>query len=135
MCIAMFGMTSCGPEQVGARITTAYYTVQPYQWVTNANIDYYYSTWENADITPDVIDNGVVLVYYIDADKRDNILPYLLPYETPDGNLYMENIRYDIETGAISFIIQDSDFGTDQTMRSITENGTVFQFKVSVIRN
>ena len=121
-----------------AHIITHYYTVNSNQWERSITTyedgtyttNYYYSTWENSDITPDVINDGVVLVYYLDNDGRDNILPYTL-YLSDNGVNYQERIEYDIEPGKITFKIKDSDFNTDQSMQQI---GTM-KFKVSVIAN
>ena len=80
MLAAFVLLTGCGEK---ARVITSYYTVNANQWepATTLNgdgtytINYYYSAWENVDISPEVIDNGVVLVYYLDNDGRDNQLP------------------------------------------------------------
>lgn len=127
----------------GAHVRTTYYTVQPNQWERNVVLydngtyetDYYYSQWQNEDITWDVMENGVVLVYYIDDAGRDNILPYTLYNRQVDTagavTYYQERIEYDIEPGIVTFKIKDSDFGTEQSMAGIVP----MQFKVSTISN
>lgn len=135
MIMAFAMLTGCSEK---ARVVTDYYTVSPNQWqyATTLNADdtytinYAYSTWEDVNITPDVMDNGVVLVYYIDDDKRDNLLPYTL-YFLDNGVPYQERIEYDVEAGKITFKIKDTDFNTRESMENI---GTML-FKVSVIRN
>lgn len=133
-CFLLF--TSCTEK---ARIVTSYYTVHNDQWRQSNNpaIDgnYFYSVWENIDITPDVIERGVVMVYYIDADGRDNILPFTQYLIGTDGSgntvYYQERLEYDIEVGKITFKIKDSDFSTDISMQNIGE----MKFKVCVIYN
>ena len=122
-----------------ARVITSYYTVQPDKWQVatavdgsnNLYVDYVYSTRENIDITPEVIDNGVVLVYMIDKDGRDNLLPYTFYFTDANGNNYQERFEYDVQTGLITFKFKDSDFNTYQSLQNI---GTL-EFKVSVIGN
>ncbi len=127
----------------GAHVRTSYYTVQPNQWNQSVQLfddntyvtDYYYSQWQNEDITWDVIEDGVVLVYYIDDNGRDNILPYTEYNRMVDtaGNVtyYQERIEYDIEPGVITFKIKDSDFETAESMSNIGP----MNFKVSTISN
>lgn len=136
MLAAFVMLTGCSEK---ARVITSYYTVNSNQWepATTLNddgtytVNYYYSAWENIDITPDVIDNGVVLAYFIDADGRDNLLPYTMYFVGDDGAPYQERIEFDIEAGKITFKIKDTDFNTAASMQNI---GTM-NFKVSVIRN
>ncbi len=135
--IAMFLMLSgCGEK---AHVITSYYKVNSNQWEASVTLNndgtyttnYYYSEWENIDITPDVINEGVVLVYYIDDDNRDNILPYTL-YFTDNGVPYQERIEYDVERGKITFKVKTSDFGP--TSMNTNPNNPM-RFKVCVIRN
>ncbi|MBP5516311.1 MAG: hypothetical protein J6X86_05105 [Bacteroidales bacterium] len=134
--IASFVLLSGCSEK--AHIITDYYKVHNNQWQPSVTLngdgtyttDYYYSEWEDINITGEVIDNGVVLVYYIDADGRDNLLPYTLYMQDPQsGALYQERIEYDIEVGKITFKVKTSDFGPTSI-----NNGTM-TFKVSVISN
>lgn len=139
MLAAFMLLTGCSEK---ASVITSYYTVNKNQWepATTLNADntytinYYYSTWENIDITPDVIDNGVVLAYYLENDggvTRDNLLPYTLYFLDDNGVPYQERIEYDIEPGKITFKIKDTDFNTAISMANIE----TMNFKVSVIRN
>lgn len=129
-------LTGCSEK---AKVVTSYYKVNPNQWeystTLNADqtytINYAFSTWENIDIDDEVIRNGVVLVYFIDDDSRDNILPYTLYFTDDNGVPYQERMEYDIEPGKITFKIKDTDFNTALSMANI---GTL-NFKVSVIRN
>ena len=136
MLAAFVLLTGCGEK---ARVITYYYTVNANQWepATTLNgdgtytINYYYSAWENVDISPEVIDNGVVLVYYLDNDGRDNQLPYTLYFVDDNGVPYQERIEYDVEVGKVTFKIKDTDFNTAQSMQNIGQ----MKFKVSVISN
>ena len=119
------------------RVITSYYEVTKSQWEPNITIysdntyevNYYYSTWENVDITNGVINEGAVLVYYLDG-THDQMLPYTLYLHDDQGNLYQERIEFDVEPGVIRFKIKDNDF---QTASSIDNIGTM-KFKVTVIR-
>lgn len=125
--------TACRDE--GARMHTYYYTVKPNQWEANITTyndgtyttNYYYSVWENVDITPAVIDHGVVLVYY--CSDFDEMLPYTMYFTDDNGVPYQERIEFDIEAGKIYFIIKDTDFNTALSMQNIKE----MQFKVTTI--
>ena len=140
MLAAFVMLVGCGEK---ARIITSYYTVQPNQWemaITTYDdgtydVNYAYSEWENIDIDHEVIDLGMVMVYYIDEDGRDNPLPYTIYNRVVDdyGNVgfYQERIEYDVEVGKITFKIKDTDF---QTLQSINNIGKM-KFKVCVMRN
>ncbi len=72
---------------------------------------YMYQTFKFPEITKSVLDNGFVLAFLIDdstVDGRDNILPFILPY---NGGV-TENIRYDYEEGKLTIIIESTDFMT-----------------------
>ena len=135
--LAMFAMLVGCTER--PHIITSNYTVTPDQWEQSIttydngtyDVNYYYSSWENVDITPDVIEFGVVLAYYIDDDNRDNMLPYTIYLKDDAGAFWQERIEFDIERGVITFKIKDTDFNTAQSMANI---GTM-KFKVSVIRD
>ncbi len=123
----------CGEK---SRVITSYYTVNPDQWEQSITtfadgtyeVNYYFSTWENVDITSRVINEGVVLAYYLNGDY-DDILPYTMYMHDDDGNLYQERIEFDVAPGTITFKIKDNDFQTATSMQNI---GTL-KFKVCVI--
>lgn len=127
-----------------AHILTYYYEVAPSEWTayfpnndTTAAAEYYYSTWRNIDITPDVIANGVTLVYYIDDFDRDNLLPYTTYFLDNNGIPHQERMEYDIEfnrdygCGLITFKIKATDFIKPELL----EDTKTKYFKVSVISN
>ncbi len=141
--------TSCTKDTYyfGSQVITHTYTVKPTEWMLNSTGNladgYLFSTWENADITPDVFANGTVQAYVYNVyDVRNqlgawNTLPYVYPLalDDVDGNgdpivvVVPENIRFEWEQGKVTFIIQDLD-GYDPT--AMTGNIT---FKVCVTRN
>jgi len=129
--LAMF-FTGCEKEYItqeiyyGADMKAFYIDVLTTHWEDSDIFGYVYATFDAPEITKSVIDNGVVLAYYIDKDGRDNILPYVYPGDD-EGELYLENIRYDVEQGKITFIIQDSDFLYNRPK-------VTMKFKVVVIR-
>lgn len=124
-----------------AHIVTNYYTVSADQWYAtpddSQNPDYIYSSWYNVDITPEVINEGVVLAYFIDEDGRDNLLPYTIYHIDDNGIPYQERIEYDVEfnqhegCGMITFKMKATDF---QILQTLTNMGDML-FKVSVISN
>ncbi len=124
-------MTSCIKEEdvhihnYGI-VKTFYIDVYSNHWVDRSELSYIYASFSAPEITKAVIENGIVVAYYIDADGRDNMLPYLLPYY--DNNIddyYYENVRFDISQGEITFIIQDSDFNH-------ANKPSYMKFKVSI---
>jgi hypothetical protein len=70
---------------------------------------YYFSTWQAPEITQAVLQEGFLSVFCIE-NGRDNQLPYIRPYIDNEQYLYTENIRYDVEQGYITFIVEPSDF-------------------------
>lgn len=137
---SMFLLAGCSEK---ARVVTSYYTVHPGQWNPKTvlyddgtyDIDYYYASFENVDIDREVIDNGVVIAYYLDKEGHDNMLPYTLYFKLDDGQggsvFYQERIEFDIEHKVITFKIKDNDFNTAQSIEKIGD----LQFKVCAISN
>ena len=120
-----------------AHMTTWYYNVHQNEWIEHIvlnpddntySTDYYYAAFRNEDITPDVMINGAVLVYFIDSDGRDNLLPYE-SYLLGGLGPYQEMLEYQIEEGVITFIIKSTDFLIGQTVADL---GTM-KFKVVVL--
>ena len=152
--LAVLMLASCTKEYItveehydGSQLATTYCTVRPDEWepaVNNGDTTYWYATYECTSITKKVIDDGAVLAYCIE-DGRDNLLPYIIPVRvwTSDTTYdwYLENIRYDLEyneadkKGYITFIMEDSDFNTSQSIRQFRLDGIRFEFKVCAIRN
>lgn len=109
------GFTSCEHQTM----RSVEVTVQPYDWVTNNNVNYYFATFRWDELDADVIDYGTVNAYLIQNGKQ-NLLPLVTPitYYNIDTNgdgigdtdvTVAENIRFDMEYGMITFIIEDMD--------------------------
>lgn len=118
----------------GVQLMTHYYTVQPSQWQSANNVDYVYASFENVDITANVIENGCVICYFVDSDGRDNPMPYEFYRSYIDDNtgneiFYAETFSYDVEENSITFKFQASDF---DTQTSIAQYGNM-SFKVCVL--
>ena len=108
-------------------------TVQPYEWVTNNNVNYYFATFRWDELDPDVVDYGLVNAYLVNNQTG---IQDMLPLVTPityynldfdgdgiadyDSYTIAENIRFDIHYGEITFIIQDQDGGLPLDMESTT---------------
>ncbi len=124
----MMAFVGCTPEPA-AIIDTYYVTVEPGEWSKNADMGYYFHETQLPAITNHVIDNGAVFCYYIDNYGYDNLMPYVYPYTDDNGDLFWQNIRYDLTTGQITFIIQESDMYTGGAVNSR------MKFKVNVMYN
>lgn len=113
-------------------VEVSYITIKPENWVTSGEEGsencYMYAEVECLLITQNVINDGVVLAYYVDADDRDNVLPYIQSYlpEAPSTDVITEIFRFDAEVGKIKFTIQDSDYLFHERLMDI-------QFKIIVI--
>ncbi len=65
------------------------------------------------------------MVYLVDADGRDNILPYVFPVDN-GHELIMQNIRYDVEAGKVTMAIEWQDF------RKYNQGD--YEFKVCILK-
>lgn len=106
-----FGLTSCEHQTMRSVEVTIY----PSDWVTNSQVNYYFATVDWDELDGDVIDYGTVNAYLI-QNGRQNLLPLVTPItyynvDGIDGNdiTVAENIRFDLEYGRITFIIEDMD--------------------------
>jgi hypothetical protein len=111
---------------------TFYITVYPKlapagDWNIPQSVDdnYIYAEKSLSAITRGVIENGVVMAYYLDGDY-DNLLPYIRSYTIGS----FEVIRYDIQAGKITFIIENNETNVPR----IPDNYQM-EFKVVVLRN
>ena len=86
---------------------------------------YVYQEFRFDEITSDVLNNGAVLVYLVDAENRDNILPYVFPVDNGQ-ELIMQNIRFDVEKGILTIVIEWQDF------RKYTQGD--YDFKVCILQ-
>lgn len=132
----------------GVNVYTHQYTITPAQWNRNegsympGSYNYLYASFENADITADVMQNGSVVAYVYDVyDVANNLgawnlLPYIVPIEYHEQNAdgtwndyaVSENIRFEWEEGKVTFIIQELDGWDPSDMK------TTITVKVCVIK-
>jgi len=131
MTMLVFATTSCKKD---VQMYTSYYTVEPNKWISANNLDYSYASFENADITPNVIENGCVLAYFVDSDGRDNPLPFEI-FRQNNTTYYSETFSYDASVengvGTITFKFEASDF---DNASSLSQYGNI-TFKVCVFEN
>lgn len=103
----------CEPLPGTATLKTYYFTVNTYDWQAQERLGYVYCEKAFNELTENVLNNGAVMVYFIDQNNLDNQLPYLNPYyqELDNGEMgiFFENIRYDVRPGYITFIVQQND--------------------------
>lgn len=138
ICIAMlvFSTSSCKKDRMieTTNMETWYYTVKPNMWLAAPNNEYMYAQFEDSHITPNVIENGCVVAFLVDADNRDNPLPYEMFLED-NGNFYSETFTYDASyesgTGQITFKFEASDL---QNSVGIANYGDMV-FKVCVFES
>lgn len=115
--LMMLTLTTGCTDDIEMRASEYYVTAS--DWVTNDQVNYYFSSWYCEDITPDVVANGAVMVYVYDQG-RQNQLPYVLPYYSAANDVTIpENIRFDWSLGTITFIIEDLDGFAPEGMADI----------------
>ena len=128
----MFLLCGCSFEryEMGSDINVSYYTVGYNKWTkesTGPNTWQYYYSIKNKDITNDVMDNGAVLAYFIEeAYGSDTPLPYTFTVSDTHHNVMTQNIRYEVKSGYITFIVEWSDGGEYDILQD-------YEFKVCVI--
>ena len=97
----------------GVQMSTYYIDIKPNHWETDGFQGYpefyCYAEIPLGGLTLQVIEEGAVLVYFI--EEYDNQLPYITPFQS-GGISYMRVIRYDLQPGVLSLIVEDSDFKT-----------------------
>lgn len=127
--------SSCSKDFVAPTMITHYYEVNKYMWTDDDSGSFLIAGFEDADITANAIDNGVIMVYYLNGDY-DQPLPYIQYLEATDDNgdpvLYQEKIDYDLCEGKIFFKIAPNDFDLAATQADLPSK---MEFKVTVIQN
>lgn len=88
---------------------------------------YVYQQFNFPEINDVVLEKGAVLVYMVDADGRDNILPYVYPVLYQNSRILMQNNRYDVEKGKLTLIIEWEDF------KNYVNPNETFSFKVCIL--
>lgn len=107
-----FTFAGCSYE-VGVDMEVIYIDAKKNNWQISGKEGeegcYQFQEFKFPEITNAVLNEGAVLVYYIDKDGRDNMLPLVLPYDEGRETV-IETIRFDCEKGYLKLIIEASDF-------------------------
>lgn len=124
-----FTFSSCEHQTM----RTSEVTIMPGQWVTTSNVNYYFATVRWDELDADVVDYGIVNAYLVNTlNGTQDMLPLVTPmtYYNLDANgdgiidydVYTtpENIRFNVQYGEITFIIEDQDGGMPLNMESTT---------------
>lgn len=101
-------------------LSTFYIDVKPENWEEYDDAEkYVYASFDAPEITENVINNGLVVAYFVDRKYVDeeyeeyieynNQLPYVFPVVTSTSDTIYENMRFDYTREEITFIIEDSD--------------------------
>lgn len=103
--------TSCSKE--GLVESVAYLVDVRYDdWKKDASLNYVYCPIDISSISGNVLTDGTVTVYVYEGN-RQNPLPYVYPilvtYTDGTTGYVGENLRYDVERGRITLIMQDLD--------------------------
>lgn len=98
----------------GVDIFHDYIDVNAEDWKASGRVGepgyYVYQEFSFQEITNKVLREGAVLVYLVDGDNRDNMLPYVFPFDN-GRNIIMENIRFEAEKDRLALVIEWQDFG------------------------
>ncbi|MBR4843111.1 MAG: hypothetical protein IK006_08490 [Bacteroidaceae bacterium] len=115
----------------GIQMFTDYIEADGKNWLTDGVEGkpgfYVYQTFDFPEINDNVLENGAVLVYMVDSDGRDNILPYVFPVINENSRILMQNVRYDVEKGKLTLIIEWEDF------RNYANPQEKFSYKVCIL--
>lgn len=124
-----FTFAGCSYE-VGVDMEVIYIDAKRDNWQTSGKEGeegcYQFQEFKFPEITNAVLNEGAVLVYYIDKEGRDNMLPLVLPYDEGRETV-IETIRFDCEKGYLTLIIESSDFMAVPSSRDI-------RFKVCILK-
>lgn len=120
---ALFLFNGCEINKFGTKLFTDYIKAPREGWIRDGRAgDAGFNIWQKfefKEIDKKVIDDGLVMVYFIDEAGRDNILPYVFPVDN-GRELVMQNIRYRVEKGFLTIVIEWSDseeYAIDYDMR------------------
>lgn len=116
----------------GTDMFTDYVTVHGDEWFKSSTPEgkpgfYVYHEFTFDEINDDVLNKGAVLVYLIDANNRENILPYVYPVQDDKGRQFMQNIRYEVEKGLLTIAVEWEDF------YDYTDRNADYVFKVCIL--
>ena len=125
----IFAFVGCSYE-VGVDMEVIYIDAKRNNWQISGKEGeegcYQFQEFKFPEITNAVLNEGAVLVYYIDEEGRDNMLPLVLPYDEGRETV-IETIRFDCEKGYLTLIIESSDFMAVPSSRDI-------RFKVCILK-
>ena len=122
--------TSCGPEDVieGSYVRVAEMTVYRNHWNDDGS-GYLWCSFDWPEgITTEVLKYGTVVAYVYDGERQCP-LPHVIPitYNVNGTDVVVpENLRFDMEPGIITFIMEDLDgnmptgINTDLTFRVVS---------------
>ena len=114
-------------ESSGTRVKEV--TVKFNEWVQDDDgVNYVYCPVDWDILTDHVVYDGNVSVYLYE-DGRQSPLPYVYPigyitYDDGTGAFVAENLRYDLEVGRLTIIMQDLDGGKPVISRANTPDMT-----------
>lgn len=138
----LFAMVGCTKEetvivQSSAYVYTEYPQVKANEWVPSYDLhpdgtyttNYLYYIYENGYINQNLLNDSFVLTYYIDDNNYDVPLPAVI---TSADGLHSAVIRYDIQLGSVTFILEslDGDYTALQSFIPAT-----MSFKVCMMIN
>ncbi|MBP3762653.1 MAG: hypothetical protein J6I49_02105 [Bacteroidales bacterium] len=122
--------TSCSTEEVileSSVVRVKEVTVYHSDWVLQDGLNYAYCEVDWPVLTDGVVYGGNVVVYVYD-NSLQNPLPYVYPtnvvYDDGTTGIVGENLRFDMEPGRITLIMQDLDGYQPQINRENTPSMT-----------
>ncbi len=118
--------TSCTKEVLLESVQTVCddVTVRFDDWqLANNGNPYYYCLVDWNAVTDEVVNNGNVSVYLYEGG-RQSPLPYVYPIPIGNNQYVGENLRYTVEPGRITLILEDLDGDTPIVTRDYTPDMT-----------
>lgn len=119
----LFLFNGCEINRFGSKMFTDYIKAYRDGWVREGRAgDAGFCLWQKfefKEINKNVMDDGAVMVYFIDENGGDNVLPYVFPVDN-GRELVMQNIRYRVEKGFLTIVVEWSDseeYAIDYDMR------------------
>ena len=119
----LFLFNGCEINKFGTKMFTDYIKANYDGWHREGRAGdagfYIWQKFEFKEINKSVIDDGAVMVYFIDENGGDNVLPYVFPVDN-GREFVMQNIRYRVEKGFLTIIVEWSDseeYAIDYDMR------------------
>lgn len=138
----LLAMVGCTKEetvivQSDSYVYTEYPQVKANEWAAEYTLyddatystKYWYYTYYNEYINEYLLNNSFVLTYYVDEHNYDVPLPTVI--KSPDG-LHSALIRYDVQAGSVTFIVESLDGDYNALQNYIP---SVMSFKVCMMIN